>query len=318
MRVLNGWMVVLAFLLATLFSTATVAQPIPRKGELDLQVRSLGGRLEFQATNRAGRSLQLDFPAGMPFVSKGKAASVVLAEDVRITVSPGAAVTVGTSVFACGPGPIQGDYQSSDDPRFERAFRVVRAARDARLGEDTEEITRLAVASTWSAPNIPEGLRERVQRVLDLDSAFYVVQGGRDEMGSAYASLCQGSPFEGGFWCSAKGDSDWVQRTFMGTHGVFEIRIGRASTDVTTEGFRLTVKLRGTDGQWVTVDEVRDTNINRTELSGGGAGRSLPSYRKRLDTQLAADAIRIEYRGHGWFDLQDVQVVAAPLLPGGK
>ena len=89
---------------------------------------------------------------------------------------------------------------------------------------------------------------------------------------------------------------------------ISKINIARASTDITTKGFRLILKLRQSDGTWVKVDELRDTNINRIRLSGGRKGRSIPSYTKKISPPIPATAFRLEFYGHGWFDAADISL----------
>lgn len=296
-------------LFSLLMLSPSFSQSVPGVGELKLEIRALSGRLQFKARNLARRPLTLTFPAGMPFVSLASGAPVVLANEVRLSLPARGAQTWESAVFACGPGDLKGEYESSCDPRFRPAFLLVRAAGER---QQPAAVTRLALTSGWGRPEIPEELRSSVQDLLDRSST-YVVQGGTDTSGSSDRARSFGSPFEAGRWYSSGGREDWVERTFLGTHGVTQIDIGRAGTEVTTRGFVLVVKLRGQDGRWVTVDELRETNINRPAFSGSS---SLPSYQKRLRHPLAATAIRLEFQGHGGFDLEDVQVMATPILPG--
>ncbi|MBI3925337.1 MAG: hypothetical protein HY319_07355 [Armatimonadetes bacterium] len=311
---------------------------VPRVGELDLGVSGVTseGRaaLRFQATNRGGRRLTFGFPAGMPFVPASRSAPTMLLErDLELVLSPGETRNLTVGAYPMGTGQPSGAYRSSDDPALDRPVRIVHTVNDletqGRLQTDRRTVVELALAahstrdleavrrrasSAW--PDVENTLMRATPGavVLPGSQAVYQVEGGKDAFGSSYPTNCSGSPFEGGRWGSAQGGSDWAQRTFLGTHGVVEIQIRRASTDITTEGFRLAVKLRGRDGAWILVDELRDTNINRTALSGGRSGRSLPDYRKRLERPIPADAIRIEFSGHGWFDLEDVEVFAAPVF----
>jgi len=125
---------------------------------------------------------------------------------------------------------------------------------------------------------------------------------------SNYTPNSSGDVFNGGHWAGGKNGSDWIQKDLGSVQEVSRISIARASTDITTDGFRLTLKLQKENGQWVTVDELRDTNINRTQLSGGNVGNSIPSYSKSIDPPIRAKAFRLEFKGHGWFDAGDIRL----------
>jgi hypothetical protein len=128
-------------------------------------------------------------------------------------------------------------------------------------------------------------------------------------MSSSYDRNCSGDVFKGGQWCGSQNGSDWLQLDFGSPRSVSEIRIKMAGTDVTTDGARIVLKLKTPNGEWVTVDEMQNTNINWTNLTGGATGNSIPSYRKVLATPVTAQAFRIEFTGNGWFNAQDIQVI---------
>ena len=125
---------------------------------------------------------------------------------------------------------------------------------------------------------------------------------------SSYSPNIKGDVFQGGHWAGAKNGEDWIQRDFTNPVDISEIFIGRASTDVTTDGFQIIIKLQKEDGQWILIDELKDTNINRTQLSFGNTGRSIPQYRKTVKPSFLAKGFRLEFHGHGWFDAADIRI----------
>ena len=131
---------------------------------------------------------------------------------------------------------------------------------------------------------------------------------GQIKTSTAYAPNSKGDVFKGGHWAGASGQSDWIQKDFSSSQLVTGISIGRAITDITTKGFRLVLKLKKPDGEWLTIDELHDTNINRTQLSGGAVGQSIPSYSKHLSPAIEATTFRLEFYGHGWFDATDIRI----------
>ena len=133
--------------------------------------------------------------------------------------------------------------------------------------------------------------------------------GGRTTWGTIYQPNARGDPFTGGTWSNARNGSDWLQRDFDGLYRVTEIRLATAGTDVTTKGSRLVLKLQQADGQWMTVDELRETNINLEKLSFGGIGNSIPTYRKVLASPVTAKAFRLELYGNGWFTASDIRLI---------
>ncbi|MFN7930204.1 MAG: hypothetical protein U0Y68_20225 [Blastocatellia bacterium] len=133
--------------------------------------------------------------------------------------------------------------------------------------------------------------------------------GGKTSWGTIYQPNAKGDPFAGGNWTNAQNGSDWLQRDFDGLYSITEIRIATAGTDVTTKGGRLVLKLQQANGQWVTVDELRETNINMEKLSFGGIGNSIPTYRKVLATPITAKAFRLELYGNGWFGASDIKLI---------
>ena len=135
---------------------------------------------------------------------------------------------------------------------------------------------------------------------------------------SRYKPNCKGDVFRRGHWAGSRGKHDWLQRDFGRVIPISKIYIGRASTDVTTRGFRLVLKLRKPDGTWVAVDTLRDTNINRSKLSNGRIGVSIPSYAKRIKPPIPATAFRLEFYGHGWFDAADIRLYKPKKGHGSK
>lgn len=134
---------------------------------------------------------------------------------------------------------------------------------------------------------------------------------GKVSSGSVYKAGVKGDVFQGGLWVGSRNKQDWIQRDFEAPADIAEIYIGRASTDVTTEGFRIVIKLQKENGQWVVVGELKDTNINRTRLSFGNIGKLIPFYRKALSPPVRAKAFRLEMVGHGWFDAQDIRLISS-------
>lgn len=133
--------------------------------------------------------------------------------------------------------------------------------------------------------------------------------GGKGTAGTVYEPNTKGDVFQGGTWCNARNGSDFVQLEFDGIYDVSEIRIGSASTDVTTEGARILMRLQSPSGAWIPVEDLRNTNINRTQLTGGGKARSIPPYRKTLSPPVRARLFRLDLSGHGWFGATDIQVI---------
>lgn len=131
---------------------------------------------------------------------------------------------------------------------------------------------------------------------------------GKSTAESVYRPLSKGNPFNGGAWCNSKNGSDWLQLGMDGLYRVDEIRIGMACTDVTTKGARIVLKVLNARGTWETIDTLVETNINREQLSHGGRGNSIPSYRKVFNPPLVARSLRLEFAGHGWFGAEDIQV----------
>lgn len=132
---------------------------------------------------------------------------------------------------------------------------------------------------------------------------------GKTTAGSSYAANCKGDVFSGGTWCNARNGSDWLQRDLDGLYEITEVRIGTAGTDVTTKDSRIVLKLQLNDGQWVVIDELKETNINMKQLSFGGIGNSIPTYRKTLAKPTVAKAFRLELYGNGWFGASDITLV---------
>ncbi|GAB6146036.1 hypothetical protein JCM12294_34760 [Desulfocicer niacini] len=132
---------------------------------------------------------------------------------------------------------------------------------------------------------------------------------GKVSSSSVYGRNTRGDVFQGGRWAGAQNQQAWIQRDFETSVDIAEIYIGRASTDVTTDGFRIVIKLQKENGQWIVVDELRNTNINRTQLSFGNVGKSIPFYRKILAPTVRAKSFRLELLGHGWFDAEDIRII---------
>lgn len=143
-----------------------------------------------------------------------------------------------------------------------------------------------------------------------LPTRGYQVKDGRATAGSLYKPGSRGNVFHGGLWSSSRGGSDWLQYDFGATHLVHEVRIARLATDVTTSGAHMLVKLRRQDGAWLKVLDLRESNINHSQLSGGAQGRSVGSQVKTFEP-IWATALRVEITGHGWFLADDIQIWAS-------
>lgn len=141
------------------------------------------------------------------------------------------------------------------------------------------------------------------------EGAAPLLIGGKTTWGTIYPPNVKGDPFAGGNWVNAQNGSDWLQRDFDGLYSLTEIRIVSAGTDVTTKGSRMLLKLQQANGQWITVDELRETNINMEKLSFGGIGNSIPTYRKVLSVPITAKAFRLELYGNGWFSASDIKLI---------
>ena len=139
-----------------------------------------------------------------------------------------------------------------------------------------------------------------------------IITSGKNTSSTTYTPNTKGDVFKGGHWAGASGGSDWLQKDFASPQLVTGIYIGRASTDITTEGFKLVLKLRKENGEWITISELHDTNINRTKLSGGAIGKSIPPYTKHIAPAIKATAFRLEFYGHGWFDATDIKIYTKP------
>ncbi|MEI6914695.1 MAG: hypothetical protein WCL39_06135 [Armatimonadota bacterium] len=133
---------------------------------------------------------------------------------------------------------------------------------------------------------------------------------GKTTAGSTYSGQTRGDVFNGGSWCSASNGSEYLQREFGEVREVTGLYIKRAGTDVSTKGSRIVIKLLGQNGDWVTVDDLKETNINWVDLSFGGKGRSIPPYQKSL-SPIRAKAFRLELTGNGWFGAEDIRILGA-------
>lgn len=186
-------------------------------------------------------------------------------------------------------------------------FQLRVVATDAR-GQKAEASCPLQVksaASTTSAPTTTSSTGTG-----SSPTSGYQVTGVQATMGSRYESNCQGNIFQGGTWCSSQGGSDWVQGKLDTYHNLHQIRIDSFSTDVTTQGAVIKVKVHTPKG-WLLVKEYRNTNINRTALTGGGRANSVGPQSIVLSPPQPVNAVRIEITGHGWFGGHDVQLWAS-------
>lgn len=135
---------------------------------------------------------------------------------------------------------------------------------------------------------------------------------GKVSTSSTYAPNTKGDVFSGGSWNGSKNGSDWLQKDFGSLQEVSGIYIGRAGTDIKTEGSTITLKLQKENGEWIVVDQLKNTNINWSELSYGNVGKSIPSYSKTLNPPVSAKAFRLELKGNGWFIAGDIRITASP------
>ncbi len=136
---------------------------------------------------------------------------------------------------------------------------------------------------------------------------------GKVTFSSQYKRNSKGDPFAGGFWTGATNGRDWIQKDFDSLQLIHSFYIGRASTDITTEGFVLTVKFKNEAGKWVPIVIYKGANINRKKLSYGKTGLSIPSQTYTLEHPQKARAFRLEFEGHGWFDAADIRINSTPV-----
>jgi len=164
------------------------------------------------------------------------------------------------------------------------------------------------VGSAHSSEGVVHYLKKLDEAADDtkVDASSTIV--GKTKTSTSYTPNSKGDVFNGGHWAGANGGSDWIQKDFSSPQLVTGVYIGRASTDITTKGFRLILKLKKQIGEWITIDELHDTNINRTALSGGAIGKSIPLYTKKLSPAIKATAFRLEFYGNGWFDATDIRI----------
>ncbi len=135
---------------------------------------------------------------------------------------------------------------------------------------------------------------------------------GKVSTSSTYAPNTKGDVFSGGSWNGSRNGSDWLQKDFGSLQQVSGIYIGRAGTDIKTEGSTITLKLQKENGEWIVVDQLKNTNINWSELSYGNVGKSIPSYNKTLNPPVTAKAFRLELKGNGWFIASDIRIISGP------
>jgi hypothetical protein len=129
---------------------------------------------------------------------------------------------------------------------------------------------------------------------------------------SRYKPNSKGDPFAGGHWAGAKNGRDWIQKDFDSLQLIHSFYIGRASTDITTDGFVLTVKFRNEADEWVPIVVYKGANINREKLSNGKTGLSIPPQTYDLKHPQKAKAFRLEFEGNGWFDAADIRINSTP------
>jgi tetratricopeptide (TPR) repeat protein len=136
---------------------------------------------------------------------------------------------------------------------------------------------------------------------------------GKVTASSQYKRNSKGDPFAGGFWTGAQNGRDWIQKDFDTLQQIHSFYIGRASTDITTEGFVLTVKFKNEADKWVPIVIYKGANINREKLSYGKTGLSRPPQTYELKHPQKAKAFRLEFEGHGWFDAGDIRINSTPV-----
>ncbi len=134
---------------------------------------------------------------------------------------------------------------------------------------------------------------------------------GTTSWGTSYPAGTKGDVFNGGTWTSSQGSSDWLQLDFNGAYLITDINIASAGTDVTTKGSRLVLKLQNENNEWISIDDLRETNINLEKLSYGNTGTSIPIYNRSLTKPIAAKAFRLEFYGNGWFSARDIKIVGS-------
>lgn len=135
---------------------------------------------------------------------------------------------------------------------------------------------------------------------------------GKVTASSRYEPNCKGDPFAGGHWTGAQNGRAWLQKDFDSLQLIHSFYIGLAATDITTDGFVLTVKFKNEADKWVPIVIYKGANINKEKLSYGKTGLSRPPQTYDLKHPQKAKAFRLEFEGHGWFDAADIRINSTP------
>lgn len=291
--------------------------------------------------NHGKRNVLIEIPAGVPLLGEREPClPVLLGRPVNQRLAPGARASVKVEALSLSfhphhPGPYRMPLTPAYEDEYVRAGLAVNriwqraSARDlqgdpSKLSQlaayllggqvpDAEaEVRRRATETEWKELQdfIARGGTTNAPVVnASVDSRGYQIKDGRATAGTMHQPNSRGNVFHGGAWVSARGASEWLQYDFGAMHLVHEVRIQSLWTDITTQGAHLVVKLREADGRWRTVLDLRDTNVNKTQMSNGSSARSVGPQAISV-TPVWANALRVEFAGHGWFGAEDIQIWA--------
>ena len=328
-----------------LLALPVTAEQVLTRGEVTRSYRLVleGGTpyIVVGLVNHGKRSVLIEIPAGVPLLGEREPClPVLVGRPVNQRLAPGARASVkvealSLSLYPHHPGPYRMPRTPAYEDEYVRAGLAVNriwqraSARDLQsnpvklsqlaaylLGEQVPnaeaEVRRRATETEWKEL---QGFLARVGATnppvvhTPVDSRGYQIKDGKATAGTMHRPNSRGNVFHGGAWVSARGGSEWLQYDFGATHLVHEVRIDSLYTDITTQGAHLVVKLRGADGRWRTVLDLRDTNVNKTRMSNGSNARSVGPQAIRV-TPVWANALRVEFTGHGWFGADDIQIWA--------
>jgi hypothetical protein len=292
--------------------------------------------------NHGKRNVLIEIPAGVPLLGEREPClPVLVGRPVNQHLAPGARASVkvealSLSLYPHHPGP----YRLPPAPAYEDEYvraglavnRIWQRASARDLQSNPVKLSQLAAYLIGEqVPNAEAEVRSRatetewkelqdfIAGTVDANDSVvntpvaargYQIKDGKATAGTMHQPNSRGNVFHGGAWVSARGASEWLQYDFGATHLVNEVRIHSLWTDITTQGAHLVVKLRDADGRWHTVLDLRDTNINRTQMSNGGSARSVGPQVTSV-TPVWANALRVEFAGNGWFGAEDIQIWAS-------
>lgn len=182
--------------------------------------------------------------------------------------------------------------------KLEKYIEDLASSKPEKQEQKTEQVAQAKPKQETAASEKPARSQEPIQ--------------GSSSFSSTHAPNTKGDVFNGGAWCGARNGEDWLQMDFSVPQMVSGIYIGSAGTDIKTEGSTITLKLQKENGEWLVVDQLKNTNINWSQLSYGNVGKSIPSYSKSIKPAIKAKAFRLELKGHGWFTASDIRIISEP------